>query len=215
MSRVFILIGMKIKKSSLPPGRPRAFDMDAALERALDVFWRKGYEGASLSDLTEAMGINRPSLYAAFGNKEELFQKVVNRYVEGAGALMREALREPKVRDGVERLLLGAAGSSCDSQNPTTGPRGCLLVQGALVCSEASDAMRQELIARRVDSEAALRQRFEQAKTDGDLPPGVDCADLARYISTVMQGMSVQAAAGTGSEELRRVVAIALRAWPA
>src|SRR5438552_872534 len=98
-----------MKKSAAPRGRPRAFDADKALDRALQVFWRKGYEGTSLSDLTRAMGINRPSLYAAFGDKEALFRKVLDRYVEGPSAYVREALEEPTARAVVERLLLGTA----------------------------------------------------------------------------------------------------------
>src|SRR5215470_3064206 len=109
-------------------GRPREFDVDQALERALQVFWRKGYEGASLPDLTEAMGINRPSLYAAFGNKEGLFRAVVERYVEGAASCVRQALEQSTARAVAEALLAATIDVVTDSKNP----RGCLLVQGAL-----------------------------------------------------------------------------------
>src|SRR5437762_10822949 len=107
----------------MPRGRPREFDTEQALDAALEVFWRKGYEGASLPDLTEAMGINRPSLYAAFGNKEELFRTVVTRYVEGPAAFVREALEEPTARGVAERLLSAAVDLVTDPRNP----RGCLL----------------------------------------------------------------------------------------
>ena len=110
----------------MPKGRPREFDTDGALDRALEVFWRKGYEGASLSDLTDAMGINRPSLYAAFGNKEELFRKVLARYVEGPAACVSKSLEEPTVRGVVEKLLSSAVDVVTDPKNP----KGCLLVQG-------------------------------------------------------------------------------------
>src|SRR5207245_2576808 len=120
----------KPRKPRTPAGRPRSFDLDKALDAALQVFWRKGYEGASLPDLTEAMGINRPSLYAAFGNKEELFRTVVIRYIEGPAAFVRKALDEPTARAAAERLLTGAVDLVTDPKNP----RGCLLVQGALVC---------------------------------------------------------------------------------
>src|SRR5882724_2242913 len=111
-------------------GRPRAFDIEKALDRAVDVFWRKGYEGTSLSDLTEAMGINRPSLYAAFGNKEDLFRKVLDRYSDGPAAYVREALNEPTAKAVAERLMRGAAEVLTNPRNPS----GCLIVQGALSC---------------------------------------------------------------------------------
>jgi AcrR family transcriptional regulator len=194
----------------MPAGRPRAFDVDEALDRALEVFWRKGYEGASLSDLTAAMGVNRPSLYAAFGNKEALFRKALDRYVEGPASHVREALDEPTARIVAERLLDGAADSLTDPRNP----RGCLMVQGALACGEAAESVRRELASRRTADEAALRRRFERALADGDLPADADPADLARYVATVIRGMAVQAAGGASREELRRVAEMAMRAWP-
>src|SRR5207342_638017 len=109
----------------MTPGRPRGFDIDEALDCALEVFWRRGYEGASLPDLTEAMGINRPSLYAAFGNKEALFRKAVDRYVDSTSAHVRGALEEPTARGVVERLFSGSVALITDPGNP----RGCFLVQ--------------------------------------------------------------------------------------
>jgi AcrR family transcriptional regulator len=194
----------------VPKGRPREFDVDKALDRALKVFWRKGYEGASLLDLTRAMGINRPSLYAAFGNKEALFRKVLERYVEGPAAYILEALAELTARAVAERLL----GGSIDLLANPRNPRGCLMVQGALACGEAAESVRRELVSRRLASEAALRQRFERARADGDLPADADPADLARYVVTVMRGMAVQAAGGARREELRRVAETVLRSWP-
>src|SRR5215470_17599780 len=118
-------------------GRPREFDVDQALERALQVFWRKGYEGASLPDLTQAMGINRPSLYAAFGNKEALFRKALDRYAEGPAAYLGAALNEPTARAIAERLLHGTSDLVTDPRNP----RGCLIVHGALACGEAAESV--------------------------------------------------------------------------
>ncbi len=201
---------MKKKKSGAPMGRPRAFDVDKALERALRMFWRKGFEGTSLSDLTKAMGINRPSLYAAFGNKEALFRKALDRYDDGPASYLREALDEPSARDVVERLLRGAAGLLTDPRNP----RGCLMVQGALSCGKAGDPIRKELASRRVAGEAAIRRRLERAKSDGDLPADADPADLARYVATVIHGMAVQAASGASRDDLQRVIRTVLRAWP-
>ena len=194
----------------MPKGRPREFDVEKALDRALKVFWRKGYEGATLADLTRAMGINRPSLYAAFGNKEALFRRVIDRYVEGPAAFFSEALTEPRARAVAERLLEGSIDLLTDARNP----HGCLIVQGALACGEASDTVRRELAARRTREEAVVRQRFERARADGDLPAGADPADLARYVLTVIRGMAVQGASGASREELRRVAELALRAWP-
>ena len=191
-------------------GRPRSFDIDSALDRALQVFWRKGYEGASLSDLTKAVGVNRPSLYAAFGDKEALFRKALDRYLKGPAAYTQEALKEATARAVVERLLRGAADLNTASRNPG----GCLMVQGALACGEAADSIRKELIACRATGEAALRRRLQRAKSDGDLSATVNPADLARYVATVLYGMAVQAAGGASRSELQHVVEMTLRALP-
>ncbi len=194
----------------MPLGRPRTFDTEKALDRALRVFWRKGFEGTSLAELTKAMGINRPSLYAAFGSKEELFRKVLDRYAEGPAAYVREALNEPTARAVAQRLLEGTVDVVTDRRNP----RGCLLVQGALACGETAESIRKELASRRSAGEAAVRRRFEHALAEGDLPAEANPADLARYLLAVIHGMAVQAAGGASREELRWVAAMALRAWP-
>ena len=194
----------------MPRGRPREFDVDQALDAALEVFWRQGYEGASLPDLTEAMGINRPSLYAAFGNKEGLFRRALDRYAEGPAGYVAGALAEPTARAVAERLLNGTADLVTDRRHP----RGCLMVHGALACGEAAQSVRRELAARRAAGQAALRKRFERAVRDGDLPADADPADLARYLTTVIHGMSVQAAGGASRPTLRRVAQLALRSWP-
>ena len=195
----------------MPKGRPREFDVDRALDRALTVFWRKGFEGATLADLTRAMGVSRPSLYAAFGGKEALFRKALDRYAEGPAAYVREALNEPTARAVAERLLGGAVDLVAHPKNP----RGCLMVQGALACGETAESVRRELVARRTTSEAAIRGRLERSREEGDLPADANPADLARYVVTVLRGMAVEAAGGASREDLRRVVEIALRAWPA
>jgi len=205
---VYLPIGMKLEVTQGQPGRPRAFNADVALERAMHVFWAKGYEGASLSDLTRAMRINRPSLYAAFGNKEQLFRKVLDRYMDGPVAYFGKALAVPKARDVVEEIFLGTARMADDPSIPA----GCLMVQGALACGNAS--ARKEVAARRAAAEAALRHRLQQAKREGDLPKNSDPAELAHYVMTVVRGMAVQSAGGANSGQLRRVAQIALRAWP-
>ncbi len=201
---------MKIKKNSPPLGRPRAFDSEKALESALQVFWERGYEGASLADLTRAMGINRPSLYGAYGNKEALFLKVLDRYARGPGAFVQEALREPTARRVAERMVRCAA----ESLGEIDKPRGCLIVQSTLACGKEANPIRKELIARRAAGLAALRQRFERARSEGDLPVKSNSTDLARYIFSVIYGMAIQSVNGATRAELHRVAEIALRAWP-
>ena len=207
---IYLLFSMKAKRAPARIGRPRAFDVDLALDRALHVFWKKGYEGASLSDLTEAMDINRPSLYAAFGNKEQLFRKTLDRYAKGPAACVHEALDQPTARAVVEKMFRAAVDMMT---NPRT-PAGCFMVQGALACGDAAHFIQEEVISRRVASEAALRHRLQRAKREGDLPSKADPADLARYIVTIIHGMAVQRAGRATRAQLFRVMKIALRAWP-
>jgi AcrR family transcriptional regulator len=176
----------------------------------MEVFWRKGYEGASLSDLTNAMGINRPSLYAAFGGKEALFRRVLERYEEGPAAYVRQALNQPTARAVVERLMQGAAKLATSSKNPP----GCLSVQGALASGSGAESVRSHLVRRRHAGEKAVRQRLQRAQLEGDLPTDVSPDDLARYVVTMVQGIAVQAAGGATRKELSRVIQTALRAWP-
>src|SRR5260370_29279117 len=178
-------------------GGPRAFDRDAVLDRAMHIFWAKGYEGASLSDLTRAMRINGPSLYAAFGNKEQLFRKVLDRYMNGPVAYFGKALAAPKARDVVEEISLGTARMADDPRIPA----GCLMVQGALACGDAS--VRKDVAARRAASEVALRHRLQRAKREGDLPKNAAPTELACYVMTVVRGMAVQVTDGAGRAPIR------------
>lgn len=191
-------------------GRPREFDIDQALENALHVFWSKGYEGASMADLTQAMGITKPSLYAAFGNKEELFRKAFDSYVEGPAGYAKLALQQPTARAVVENLLYGEVDAVTDPECPA----GCLSVNGALACGDASESIKQELRARRAKFESDLCERLERAKSEGDLAADTDPTALARYVATLAQGLAVQAVGGTGRAELRNIVGMFLSAWP-
>jgi AcrR family transcriptional regulator len=191
-------------------GRPRGFDPDAALERALLVFWEHGYEGASLATLTEAMGISTTSMYATFGNKEELFRKALERYTEGPSAYVARALEEPTALDVATAII---AGTIRTTTRPA-GPHGCLGVQGALATGDAGRGARDLLVDWRDDGYSTLRDRFGQAVDDGDLPPEADPAVLARYLTALTYGIAVQAASGVGRDELQKMADAALRAWP-
>ena len=196
--------------SSSHVGRPRAFDMDTALEKALEVFWRKGYDGTSLSDLTDAMGINKPSLYAAFGNKEQLFLKAVELYESRPCAFFMPALEKPTAYEVAEHMLFGAAANMANKDQP----QGCVVIQGALSCSEAAAVVKEALANRRLEGQKKLVERFERAKTEGDLPATVNAETLARYLGTVLQGMAIQANSGATSEQLRQVAELTLLAFP-
>lgn len=191
-------------------GRPRAFDSDAALEKAMQVFWRQGYEGTSLSDLTEAMGINRPSLYAAYGNKEALFQKVLERYAAGPAAYVQQALAAPSGREAIELLMRGAI-------NVVSGPGqpgGCLMLQGATAVGAEATAVGKDMARLRNADIVLLRKRLERARADGELPADCDVRALARFYIAVIRGLGVQGADGASRAELMRVIATAMAAWP-
>ncbi len=191
-------------------GRPREFDTELALDRAMELFWRKGYEGTSLSDLTETLGITRPSLYAAFGNKEALFRSVLKRYEAKVVTYRPKALNAPTAKAVAREMLEGAANLFGDKSKPA----GCLGVQGALASSEEADPIRRELIANRTAGERALRQRLKRAKAEGDLAADSNPASLARYLSVVVYGMAVLAAGGASRKDLLQVSEIALQNWP-
>ena len=188
-------------------GRPRTFDRDTALDQAMEVFWRHGYEGATIAQLTEAMGINPPSLYAAFGSKEALLKAALDRYTARREAWMEEVLSAPTAREVTARMLMGVAEKQTDPSNPP----GCLLVQGGLACGSGSANVPFELAARRAQTEEQLRHRFERAKAEGDLAEAADPDALARYVSAVITGMSVMASSGADREALAQVAEVAIR----
>lgn len=197
---------IQIKKSR---GRPSAFDYEEALEKALKVFWTRGYEGASMAELSEAMGINRPSIYAAYGNKEVLFSKALSRYMAGPAAYVAKAMQEPTAKQVALKFLTQSAEFLSNDSNP----RGCMIAIGSLFTGAGSEQVQQELVAYRQGYENALRERFDLAKSQNDLPQNVNTAALAKYIATVHQGMSVQATNGATKEELLAVVRLALNNW--
>ena len=189
-------------------GRPRQFDADVALDQAMEVFWRHGYEGATIAQLTEAMGINPPSLYACFGNKEGLLKAALDSYTKLRDIWMEEVVAAPTARAVAERMLMGIA----DKQTDPANPPGCLLVQGGIACGTGSENVPFELAARRARNEEQLRDRFIRAKAEGDLKPSCDPAALARYVSAVSVGMGVMASSGADREALRQVASVAVQA---
>ncbi|RHW19078.1 TetR/AcrR family transcriptional regulator [Sphingomonas gilva] len=191
-------------------GRPREFCVDEALASALGVFWSKGYEGASLTDLTEAMGITRPSLYAAFGNKEALFRKALDLYEREKLDYIGEAMDAPTAREVAERLLRGGL----ENQTNPCGPRGCLGVISSVACGAEAESIRQEVLARGSFAKKALVDRMERARAEGDLPADVDVNGLTAYLLAILQGMAVQAGAGASRAELERLIDTSLMVWP-
>ena len=191
-------------------GRPREFCTEAALAAALGVFWSKGYEGASMADLTEAMGITKPSLYAAFGNKEQLFHKALDLYESEKLSYTREALKQPTARAVAEYYMRGAL----DAQTSSCQPKGCLGVISATACGAEAESIKADVIKRRASSGAALVERFRQGQRDGDLPDHVEPEALAQYLYAILQGMAVQAGSGASRADLERVVETSLMVWP-
>lgn len=188
-------------------GRPRGFDEEAALDRAVEVFWRQGYEGTSISDLTGAMDINRPSLYATYGNKEQLFQRAFDRYRKTKVAYIADAFEQPTAYAVIESFLRGSA----DALTADGHPRGCLSVQGGLACSPRNAGIPDTLAAGRAATERALAQRLARAIQDGDLRAEVDTRALARFVMILSEGFAVHAAAGAERGDLHASLDIALQ----
>ena len=192
------------------PGRPRGFDRSTALHAAMLVFWKHGFDGTSFTDLTEATGMSKPTLYATFGDKVDLFREAVVAYSALAAKAYEEALNRPTAREAVEACLRLARGL-----DPKPGePIVCFLVQGALTGSADTQVLRDELTALRRQATEQLQTRLERAQREGDLPETADAAVLADYFTSLVVGLSVQAAGGSTPEQLNQVVTLALAQWP-
>lgn len=190
--------------------RPRAFDEDEILDLAMNVFWRCGYEGASMAELTKAMGVNAPSIYGAFGSKRGLFDAVLDRYQRRRESHRDWMLAGATAREVAERMLFGAV----KWLTAPNEPRGCLFIQAGLAVSPDNDDIPRELAKRRKRVEQVLKKRFERAKVDGDLPPDADTSALARYVHAIFSGICVLAAAGASAPELDETVQRAMSGWP-
>jgi AcrR family transcriptional regulator len=191
-------------------GRPRTFDREAALRRAMEVFWEHGYEGASMSRLTAAMGINSPSLYAAFGCKEQLLREAVAHYNEVEGSAAAKALLElPTAHQAIAEVLRHNVVAFTDPAKPP----GCMIVLTATTYTEESRAVHSHLAEWRTALEHDFRERIERGIADGDVPPGADAATIAAFYNTVNHGMAIQARDGADRSKLSGVAEKAIAAW--
>ncbi|MGV0781925.1 TetR/AcrR family transcriptional regulator [Mycolicibacterium sp. XJ775] len=191
-------------------GRPRAFDRDTALQAAMDVFWERGYEGTRVSDLTGAMGLNAPSLYATFGSKEDLFREVVAYYGAPERSPLMMALRRPvPIRDAVEAMLRDSVRQYADPDSPP----GCLIVLAGIAYSTETETLRDLLKRYRDEDRAQLQARIRAAVADGELPADVDPQRLASFLITVLHGLSIQARDGTSRAGMDAAVDLAMLAW--
>ncbi|WNG27632.1 TetR/AcrR family transcriptional regulator [Cystobacter fuscus] len=192
-------------------GRPREFDRSAALERAMEVFWERGYEGTSITDLTEAMGITAPSLYGAFTSKAELYREALELYQRTHGSAGAPALvEEPTARGAIDRVLEEAARAFADPRHP----HGCMVSTAVLNCATENQPVARHVAGLRESSLERLQARFQRAIAEGELPSTTDAEGLARFYGAILQGMSVQARDGASEEELRKITSLALKCFP-
>lgn len=208
---IFIGVDIKMNEPVRKRGRPRALNRDVGLGVASRLFWEHGYEGTSIANLTEAMGVTPPSLYAAFGSKEELYRQALDYNIEHETKRRAEALQGPmSAYDALAFYLYDVAEGV---SNPDK-PRGCMVSTAVLQHARENEAVAREVAARRDASIRFMKARFDRAVGEGELPTETDTDSLARFYSAVVQGMSAQACDGACTVTLKRLVDLALRAWP-
>ena len=188
-------------------GRPRGFDEAEALHAAMKLFWERGYEGTSMADLTKAMNLSAPSIYAAFGDKRSLFGLAAKRYAEGPGQYQARALREPTLQQVVRALFR----NTVDFLTQPGHPSGCMTLTGAMACSVEANSAKDLMTEIRKQNEAALKVRLQQARKGGELPADLNVDDYSRYLSTLLGGLAIQAANGVSKAEMKRIGDMALR----
>ena len=209
VSSIYLVNNTKMSENNKTKGRPRKFDKENALKTALHLFWRHGFEGVSIANLAKAMGINVPSLYAAFGNKEQLFFQSVELYGKTNANIYAPALALNTAYEVAQAILLGEV----DLVTNPEAPDGCLMVQGALVTSPESQQLSDMMSKLRMTAEGWMADRFEKAKSDGDLPKNADAKALACFIMTINSGIAVQAKTGVRRDELLKIVDYSLLAF--
>ena len=206
-----IAVSKETPPPSKPVGRPRAFDRDQALNTALDLFWRHGFEGTSTAQLTAAIGISPPSLYAAFGSKEALFREALALYGQRYGVFLSGPMSAPgSAREAVEQMLQTAGRQFADARHPL----GCMVAAGELQMSEAQSPLVLDLMGLRQAAQQAIRSRLNRARQDGELPADTDTATLAAFFAMTIQGMAIQARDGAKPALLKRLADLAMQAWP-
>jgi AcrR family transcriptional regulator len=188
-------------------GRPISFDKDAALEAAMLLFWERGYEGTSMADLTQAMGLNPSSIYAAFGDKHALFQLAVKRYMDSRAQYATKALEEPTLEKVIRKLFDNTVAFLTTPGHPPA----CMTLAGAMGCSVDAAPARDLMTEIRKQNEVAMKERFLKARKSGELSKDINVDDYTRYLSSILAGLSIQAANGSTKAELKRTSQMALR----